>query len=56
MEVEVVEGRYGELTVWVGAEKVVDAGALGFLGVLPSIRKIQAAVKEHAARRSPSPS
>jgi hypothetical protein len=50
VDVEVVEGRYGELTVWVGTEKVVDAGAMGFLGFLPSIRKIRAAVKEHAAR------
>jgi hypothetical protein len=40
----VVEGRYGELSVEVDGEKVIDAGALAFLGVLPSLRRIRDAV------------
>lgn len=51
---DVVEGRYGELSVWVGTEKLLDAGTLGFLGILPSVRRIRDAVRERAAGRSPS--
>jgi len=41
VEVETVEGHYGEFTVLVDDEKVIGAGALGFLGVLPSVRKVR---------------
>ena len=40
----VVEGRYGELSVEVDGEEVINAGALAFLGVLPSLRRIRDAV------------
>ena len=39
-----VEGRYGELSVLVDGEEVIDGGALAFLGVLPSLRRIRDAV------------
>jgi hypothetical protein len=44
-EVEMVRGRYGEFKVLVDGETVVDAGALAALGVLPSGRKVLAAVR-----------
>jgi hypothetical protein len=40
----IVEGHYGELSVEVDGEEVIDAGALAFLGVLPSLRRIRDAV------------
>lgn len=52
VEVEVVDGRYGELSVLVNEEEVVSAGLLGFLGILPTLGRIQAAVKD---RLPPSP-
>ncbi len=39
-----IEGRYGELSVQVDGEEVINGGALGFLGVLPSLRRIRDAV------------
>jgi hypothetical protein len=39
--VELVEGRYGEFTVLVDGEEVIGGGPLGFVGVLPSVRKIR---------------
>jgi hypothetical protein len=44
-EVEMVRGRYGEFTVLVDGETVVDGGALAALGVLPSGRKVLDAVR-----------
>jgi hypothetical protein len=40
IEVEMVHGRYGEFQVLVDGETVVDGGAWGALGVLPSSRKV----------------
>jgi len=40
-----VKGRYGEFQVLVDGEPVVDAGPLAALGVLPSGRKVIAAVR-----------
>ncbi len=40
-----VKGRYGEFKVLVDGATVVDGGAAAFLGVLPSRRKILAAVR-----------
>ena len=40
-----VRGRYGEFTVMVDGETVVDGGALAALGVLPSGRKVVDAVR-----------
>jgi hypothetical protein len=47
-----VEGHYGELSVLVDGEEVINGGALAFLGVLPSLRRIRDAVaaKLDAAR------
>ncbi len=41
LEVETVEGRYGEFTVLADGEPLIDGGLLGFLGVLPSAREIR---------------
>jgi hypothetical protein len=41
-----VEGHYGELSVEVDGEEVINGGALAFLGVLPSLRRIRDAVAE----------
>ena len=39
-----VEGHYGELSVQVDGVEVINGGALAFLGVLPSLRRIRDAV------------
>lgn len=44
-EVEMVKGRYGEFKVLVDGTAVIDPGALAVMGVLPSTRKILAAVR-----------
>jgi hypothetical protein len=44
-EVEMVYGRYGEFKVLVDGETVIDGGAIAFLGLLPSGRKIVEAVQ-----------
>jgi hypothetical protein len=44
-EVELIRGHYGEFKVLVDGETVIDAGALAALGVLPSGRKVVAAVR-----------
>jgi len=41
-----VRGHYGEFKVLVDGKTVVDGGATAFLGVLPSGRKIVAAVRD----------
>jgi hypothetical protein len=41
-----IHGHYGEFKVLVGGETVIDGGAGAFLGVLPSRRKIVAAVRD----------
>ena len=51
VDAELVEGHYGELSVLVDGEEVINGGALAFLGVLPSLRRIRDAV---AARLEPS--
>jgi hypothetical protein len=45
-DVDMVRGRYGEFKVLVDGKTVVDGGALGALGVLPSKRKVLAAVRD----------
>jgi len=44
-DVEMVRGQYGEFNVLVDGDTVIDGGAAAFLGVLPSRRKILAAVR-----------
>ena len=41
IEAVLVEGHYGELSVQVDGEEVLNGGALAFLGVLPSLRRIR---------------
>ncbi len=56
-----VEGHYGELSVQVNGEEVINGGALAFLGVLPSLRRIRDAVAakvgspQNSPASSPSP-
>lgn len=45
IEVDTAHGRYGEYKVLVDGETVIDGGALAVLGVLPSARKVVAAVR-----------
>ena len=44
VDAELVEGHYGELSVQVDGEEVINGGPLAFLGVLPSLRRIRDAV------------
>jgi hypothetical protein len=46
VDVDLVDGHYGELSVLVDDERVLTAGPLGFLGILPSRRRIREAVEE----------
>ena len=50
-----VEGHYGELSVEVDGKEVINGGALAFLGVLPSLRRIRDAVAAKVAPRQNSP-
>ena len=56
LEVEVVEGHYGEYSVAVEGEKIVG-GAFGLLGMLASVRKVQALVEQRlrAVPERPAP-
>ena len=47
---ELVEGRYGEFTVLVDGEEIISSGPLGFVGVLPSVKKIRDLVEQRASR------
>ena len=49
-----VEGHYGELSVQVDGEEVINGGALAFLGVLPSLRRIRDAVAAKVGPRQKS--
>jgi hypothetical protein len=48
--VDMVSGRYGEFKVLVDNRVVVQAGALGFLGVLPSARQVVQSVRANLVR------
>ena len=50
-----VEGHYGELSVQVDGEEVINGGALAFLGVLPSLRRIRDAVAAKLDARAGGP-
>jgi len=49
--VETVEGHYGEFSVWVDGHEVFNAGALAFLGVLPTRRRVRELVQEFLRTR-----
>ena len=57
--VETVEGHYGEFSVLVDGHEVFNAGALAFLGVLPTRRRVRELVVQHLSTigdaRSESP-
>jgi hypothetical protein len=55
IEAALVEGHYGELSVEVDGEEVINGGALAFLGVLPSLRRIRDAVAAKVGPRQNSP-
>ena len=44
-DVEMIRGRYGDFQVLVDGAPIIDGGAAAFLGVVPSRRKIVAAVR-----------
>lgn len=50
IEIEQVVGSYGEFTVLVDGEPAIEAGALGFLGVLPGARAIRQAIERRLSR------
>jgi hypothetical protein len=41
-----VHGRYGEYKVLVDGAVVIDAGALSTMGIVPSAKKVVAAVRD----------
>ncbi len=45
-----IRARYGEFKVMVDGDTVIDGGAAAFLGLLPSGKKISAAVSERLKR------
>jgi hypothetical protein len=51
IEVEQVAGDYGEFRVLVDDRPVIEAGALGFLGLLPGTRAIREAVERALSPR-----
>lgn len=50
VDVELVEGHYGQFSVLVDGKEVFDAGALAFLGVLPSRRTIRELVAQRLGK------
>ncbi|MGQ0642636.1 MAG: hypothetical protein ACT4P6_17985 [Gemmatimonadaceae bacterium] len=54
VEVDLLQGPYGSLKIFVDDEEVVDAGVLAFMGVMPTLAHIRERV---AARlqRTPTP-
>ena len=52
LDVETVEGHYGEFAVLVEGEEVIRGGPLAIVGVLPSVRKVRELVRAKAARGS----
>jgi len=51
VDVELVEGNYGEFSVLVDGEEVFDAGTFAFMGVLPSKRRVRELVAERLRAR-----
>jgi len=55
LEVETVEGHYGEFTVLVDGEHLIDGGLLGFMGVLPSVREIRSLLEQKMSAAAERP-
>lgn len=47
LDARTVEGHYGEFSVLVDDVEVFNGGALAFVGVLPSRRRVRELVREH---------
>lgn len=47
VDIHTVEGHYGEFAVLVDGHEVFNAGALAFLGVLPTRRRVRELVLQH---------
>ena len=45
IDIEQVAGHYGEFVVLVDGEPVIEAGPLGFMGVLPNEQEIRRAIE-----------
>jgi hypothetical protein len=54
VDVKLVEGHYGEFSVLVDGDEVFDGGALAFLGVLPSKRRVRELVAQHLRTTGPA--
>ena len=46
VDVQLVEGHYGEFSVLVDGEKVIDAGPLAVVGVVPTRRRVRELVAQ----------
>ncbi len=55
VDVKLVEGHYGQFSVLVDGKEVFDAGALAFLGVLPSKRRVRELVAQRLRPTGPTP-
>jgi hypothetical protein len=55
VDVETADGQYGEFKVYIDGQEVLSAGALGFLGVLPTVRAVVQVVEEHRGRHDGAP-
>jgi len=55
LEVELLDGHYGEFTVLVDGEEILNGGALGFIGVLPTVRKVRELVERRVRLASGAP-
>ena len=51
VDVELVEGRYGEFAVLVDGKEVVGGGPFAFVGVMPSKREVRERVAERLRRK-----
>ena len=47
VDVETADGHYGEFKVLIDGQEVLSAGALAFLGVLPTVRAVLEVVDKH---------
>lgn len=50
VDVETVDGHYGELSVLVDGEEVISAGPLAFLGILPSVHQVRELVRQRLGK------
>ncbi len=51
VEIQLENGSYGEFTLLVDGKEVPSAGALGFLGILPSAARIKSLIDRNPPSR-----